>query len=76
MIIKILVDENIPNSVIKQLREKNFEIVSIREEYKGIKDEKVIKLSKDKQLTILTMDFDQNQSPIFKHDLFHNLTCF
>jgi len=58
MVFKILVDENIPNSVTKQLRGKDFEIVSIREEGKGIKDESVIKLSKDKQLPILTMDKD------------------
>ena len=58
MIFKILVDENIPNSVIKQLRGRNFEILSIREENKGIKDEKIIKLSIDKQLPILTMDKD------------------
>lgn len=58
MVFKILVDENIPNSVIKQLRGKDFEIVAIREEGKGIKDENVIKLSKDKQLPILTMDKD------------------
>lgn len=58
MIFKILVDENIPNSVIKQLRVRNFEILSNREENKGIKDEKIIKLSIDKQLPILTMDKD------------------
>ena len=55
---KLIADENIPNSVIKQLRENNFEIYSIREEKKGISDEEIIKLSEDKQRPILTMDKD------------------
>lgn len=58
MIFKIIVDENIPNSVIKQLRSKNFEIFSIREELKGIKDEEIIRLSTEMQMPIITMDKD------------------
>ena len=55
---KLIVDENIPNSVIKQLRRNECEIFSIREEKKGILDEEIIKLSKEKQRPILTMDKD------------------
>lgn len=55
---KLIVDENIPNSVIKQLRSSNFEIFSIREEFKGIDDEEIIRLSKEKQSPLLTMDKD------------------
>jgi predicted nuclease of predicted toxin-antitoxin system len=58
MVSKLIADENIPNSVIKQLRESNYEIISIRELKKGIDDEAIIKLSKKKQQTILTMDKD------------------
>lgn len=55
---KLIVDENIPNSVIKQLRGNNWEIFSIREEKKGIEDEEIIRLRKKKQRPILTMDKD------------------
>lgn len=33
---KLIMDENIPNSVIFRLRDLYFEILSIREEYRGI----------------------------------------
>ena len=55
---KLIIDENIPNSVIKQLRGSNYEIFSIREVKKGINDEEIIKLSNKKQQAILTMDKD------------------
>ena len=58
MVLKLIADENIPNSVIEQLRASNYEILSIREVNKGTDDEEIIKLSKDKQYTILTMDKD------------------
>ena len=55
---KLIVEENIPNSVIKQLRGSNYEIFSIREIKKGMNDEEIIKLSNEKQQAILTMDKD------------------
>ena len=55
---RLIVDENIPNSVIKQLKESNYQIISIRAFKKGIEDEEIIKLSKRKQHIILTMDKD------------------
>ena len=58
MDLKFIVDENIPNSVIKRLRSNTFEIFSIREEMKGIMDEEIIRLSKEKKKPILTMDKD------------------
>ncbi|TFG07130.1 MAG: hypothetical protein EU539_05845 [Promethearchaeota archaeon] len=55
---KLIADENIPNSVIKQLRGKGYKIVSIREMKRGIDDEEIIKLSNKKQKAIITMDKD------------------
>lgn len=55
---KLIADENIPNSVIEQLRRSNFQIFSIREENKGVKDEEIIRLSRDRQKPILTLDKD------------------
>lgn len=58
MEIKLIVDENIPNSVIKRLRQNNLDIYSIREENKGVNDEKIIKLSRENQQPIITIDKD------------------
>ncbi|TXT57202.1 MAG: hypothetical protein BAJALOKI2v1_520029 [Promethearchaeota archaeon] len=58
MSFKLIMDENIPNSVIIRLRELNFEIISIREDYRGIDDEEIIELSKKYQRPIITMDKD------------------
>jgi predicted nuclease of predicted toxin-antitoxin system len=55
---KLIADENIPNSVIKELRNRNFDIFSIRQEKKGIRDEEIIRLSKEMQRPIITMDKD------------------
>lgn len=53
---KFIIDENIPKTVIKRLRQKNYKIISVREEHRGVGDAEIIKLSKENQLPILTMD--------------------
>jgi predicted nuclease of predicted toxin-antitoxin system len=58
MTLEFIADENIPNSVIKKLREQGYIIFSIRENKKGIKDEEIIQLSIETQKPILTMDKD------------------
>ena len=55
---KLIVDENIPNSVVKRLKQSNIDIYSIREEIKGINDEKIIRISRENQKPIITMDKD------------------
>ena len=55
---RILADENIPNSVIKNLKKRNYKISSIKEIEKGMNDEDIIKLSQKNQKIILTMDKD------------------
>ncbi|MHA1147733.1 MAG: DUF5615 family PIN-like protein [Promethearchaeota archaeon] len=56
MTIKLIADENIPNSVVEKLREQGYEILAIREDNKGIEDLDIIQLSKKKEQPILTMD--------------------
>ncbi|MFO7796311.1 MAG: DUF5615 family PIN-like protein [Promethearchaeati archaeon] len=58
MSFKLIMDENIPNSVIFRLRNLDFEILSIREDFRGIDDEKIIELSKKYKRPIITMDKD------------------
>ena len=55
---KFIIDENIPITVIKRLRQKNYKIISVREVHKGIGDAEIIKLSKENQHPILTLDKD------------------
>lgn len=55
---KLIADENMPKSVIKRLRQSNIDIYSIREEDKGVNDEEIIRLSRENQKSIITMDKD------------------
>lgn len=69
MKLKLIIDENIPESIILKLN-KSFEIISIREKYRGMKDKKIIELSKNSRSIIITMDkgfgrliYSQNLKP-------------
>jgi predicted nuclease of predicted toxin-antitoxin system len=53
-----LVDENIPLSVIKQLRKEGCKIISVTEEFKGSSDEKILELSSRNKWIIITFDKD------------------
>ncbi|MEM6525349.1 MAG: DUF5615 family PIN-like protein [Bacteroidota bacterium] len=54
----ILADENIDTQMVSVLRSKNIEVAHIKEDYRGIPDEEVIRLSKDPHRIILTEDKD------------------
>jgi predicted nuclease of predicted toxin-antitoxin system len=54
----ILADENIHGYIIKTLREAGFEIVSVQETAKGIKDHNVIQLALQHDYLLLTEDKD------------------
>ncbi len=73
---KLIIDENIPNSVIKRLRNNNIDILSIRENMKGIEDQEIIKLSKIKQRPILTMDKDFGYLTFYKQILPYSIILF
>jgi hypothetical protein len=45
---KLLADENIEREFIEALREADFDIISVRESYIGIADDKICKLPKRK----------------------------
>ena len=52
----ILADENIHSFIIKILREAGFEVISVQETAKGIKDENVIQLALQHGYLLLTED--------------------
>jgi predicted nuclease of predicted toxin-antitoxin system len=62
----ILADENIDRLIITALRNSNFQVLSIKEHYRGIKDEKIVELSRTPPQIILTNDKDFG-SWVFAH---------
>jgi len=54
----ILADENIHSFIIKTLREAGFEVISVDESAKSIKDEQVIQLALQHGYLLLTEDKD------------------
>jgi len=56
--LKIVGDENVNYRIIKALREKGIEVLSIHEEYRGISDEEVLKLVVSVNGILLTEDSD------------------
>jgi predicted nuclease of predicted toxin-antitoxin system len=54
----ILADENIDARLVSALRFNNINVTSIKEDHPGVKDEEVIRLSKNPQSIILTEDKD------------------
>jgi len=54
----ILADECVDFPVIKSLREKGYDVLSISEDYPGIDDDKVIQIANKKNRIILTVDKD------------------
>jgi predicted nuclease of predicted toxin-antitoxin system len=53
-----LADENIPLSVIKQLRKEGCKIISVAEEFKKSSDKKILELSSSNKWIIITFDKD------------------
>ncbi len=54
----IVADENVHSYIIQRLRKAGYEVLSVSETSKGIKDEEVIKLALEKNYLLLTEDKD------------------
>ncbi len=63
---KFLANENIPLSIITQLKSHGFDIISIGLDNPSISDEQVMKIAIDENWTIVTYDSDYGEL-IFKH---------
>lgn len=63
-----LANENIPQDSIDLLRSNNVNVISIKEEYRGISDLSVIQLAIEKNAIILT--FDKDYGEIIFHSQF------
>ncbi|MCF8364781.1 MAG: DUF5615 family PIN-like protein [Bacteroidales bacterium] len=63
---KLLANENFPNTSVRILRLAGYDICSIGDDFPGIMDEEVVQLAVDENRTILTFDSDYGEL-IFKH---------
>lgn len=64
----ILADENIHGFIIKTLRKEGFEVISVKEDNSGIKDEAVIDIALQKNYILLTEDNDFGEW-VFAHHI-------
>jgi len=55
---KFLADENLEYSIISFLREKNIDVVAVRDIMKGVSDSKIIEYAFENSLVIITSDKD------------------
>lgn len=55
---KILADENIEREFIEALREANFDVISVIENYIGSADDEILQIAVNEQAVILTYDKD------------------
>lgn len=58
MPVRIIADENIDGIIIQSLRDDKYEVISIKESYRGIKDIEIIVLANQNECLILTEDKD------------------
>ncbi len=65
---KLLADENIEREFIEALREANFNVVSVRENYIGIADDEILQIAEDEKAVILTYDTDFGEL-VFRYSL-------
>ena len=54
----LVADESIDFGIISRLRQKGISVVSISEDYSGIKDTEVLKIATEKQCLLITEDKD------------------
>ena len=55
---KILADENVDYRIIKELRKKGFNVISVLDNYKGISDKEVLGQANKENSLLLTEDSD------------------
>ena len=58
MPLKILADEDVDFRLIKNLRTKGFEVISVLKDYQGASDKEVLEIAKNREALLLTEDKD------------------
>ncbi len=55
---KLLADENIEREFVEALREADFDVLSVREDYIGFADDEILQIAVDEKAVIFTYDTD------------------
>lgn len=58
MPVDLVADENVDFRIVKALRSKGFQIVSILQNYRGLPDKQVLEVAKQHDAVLLTEDKD------------------
>ncbi len=58
MQLRILADESVDYRIVKELRNKDFDVISILEDYRSISDKEIIEIARNKATLLLTEDKD------------------
>ncbi len=66
---RLLVDENIPRTVVLKLRETGYDIVSVWELRPGMSDEEVVELATKELRIIVTFDKDFGRLALLKPNI-------
>ncbi|KAA0257722.1 toxin-antitoxin system, toxin component [Deferribacter autotrophicus] len=66
--VKFLIDESVNYKLVKILRQKSIDVISVMENYPGITDQKVIELAINKRAIIITEDSDFGEW-VFAHKI-------
>jgi len=64
--LKLLADECVDFCIIQNLREEGFDVISVLQDYRGIKDKEILNLAKQLNAIIITEDSDFGEW-IFSH---------
>lgn len=56
--VKFIIDENVEFSIVKLLREKGFDIISVAEDFKSSEDTKILQVAYSQNRIIITNDKD------------------
>ncbi|HWA06171.1 MAG TPA: DUF5615 family PIN-like protein [Ignavibacteria bacterium] len=64
----IIADENIDFKLIRKLRSEGFEVLSIKEQHKGISDYEIIQIAKKSNGILITEDSDFGEW-VFAHNI-------
>ncbi|MDI6734728.1 MAG: DUF5615 family PIN-like protein [bacterium] len=63
---KFVADENIETAIIIFLREKGYDVINIKESYRGVTDERVLKVANQENRILITNDKDFGELIFFQ----------
>lgn len=65
---KLLIDENLPRSMVERLREAGHDVAYVADDWSGLRDSDVLALARDEDRILITFDRDFGEL-VFRHRL-------